>query len=116
MAGEGDPEWLGYMSIYRKRCNLHYVSEWLSKQSASLKDCRETGKSMPHPTHEFWPETISLLTDGVIRWQHLLGTQQIKDAYLLGVGVANRGRFVSFDQRIRIGVVSGATPAKIFLI
>lgn len=62
-----------------------------------------------HPSHQFWPETISLLHPGRIHWQQILGSRQITDAYLLALAVAQGGRFVSFDQRIGIEVVPKAT-------
>lgn len=61
------------------------------------------------PSHGFWPEPISLLEEGLIRWQRLLGPRQITDAYLLALAVHHGGRFVSFDKRIHPDVVAGAS-------
>ena len=80
------------------------------------KIAERLAEACQHPTHEFWPETISLLTDGVIRWQYLLGPRQITDAYLLAIAVVNKGKFVSFDQHINLSVVSGATPANLQVV
>jgi len=77
------------------------------------KIAERLAEACQHPTHEFWPETISLVKDGVIRWQYLLGPRQITDAYLLAIAVVNQGKFVSFDQHINLSVVSGATPANL---
>jgi hypothetical protein len=69
-----------------------------------------------HSSHQFWPETISLLHDGLIQWQRILGPRQITDAYLLALAVAREGRFVSFDQRIGIDVVPTATGEHLAII
>jgi hypothetical protein len=64
-----------------------------------------------HPSHAFWPEPISLLQEGLIDWQRLLGPRQITDAYLLALAVCHGGRFATFDQRIPVEVVPGARAA-----
>jgi predicted nucleic acid-binding protein len=48
-----------------------------------------------HPSHAFWPQEISLLQEGLIRWERILGPRQITDAYLLALAVAHGGRLVS---------------------
>ena len=60
------------------------------------------------PSHRFWPEPISLLEAGLIRWECLLGPRQITHADLLALAVHHGGRFVSFDQRINPDAVPGA--------
>ena len=69
-----------------------------------------------HPSHAFWPQQISLLQDGLIRWEHILGPRQITDAYLLALAVAHGGRLVSFDQRIEPQQVPGATASHLCVI
>lgn len=61
-----------------------------------------------HPSHEFWPDSLSLLDAGRFDWQRLLGPRQLTDAYLLALAVAQGGRFVSLDQRIPLEAVAGA--------
>ena len=51
-----------------------------------------------HPSHAFWPQQISLLQEGLIRWERILGPRQISDAYLLALAVAHGGR-LNRDQR-----------------
>ena len=86
-----------------------------NSQSPS-KIAERLAEACQHPTHEFWPETISLRTDGMIRWQNLLGLRQIIDAYLLASADVNQGKFVSFDQHINLSVISGATPANLQVV
>ena len=69
-----------------------------------------------HGRHQFWPEQISLLQDGLIHWDRLLGHRQITDAYLLALAVTQGGRFVTFDQRISVDLVADATPDHLAVI
>ncbi|MFY8149314.1 MAG: VapC toxin family PIN domain ribonuclease [Prochlorococcaceae cyanobacterium] len=41
------------------------------------------GEACSHASHLFWPEQISLLQAGLIRWKRVLGPRQITDSYLL---------------------------------
>ncbi|MCP9804523.1 PIN domain-containing protein [Cyanobium sp. T1G-Tous] len=68
------------------------------------------------PSHRFWPEPISLLEAGLIRWERLLGPRQITDAYLLALAAHHGGRFVSFDQRINLDAVPGAGAGHLCII
>lgn len=38
-----------------------------------------------HPSHEFWPDDLSLLDDAVFDHAQLLGPKQLTDVYLLGL-------------------------------
>jgi len=69
-----------------------------------------------HPSHAFLPEPISLLQNGLIRWERLLGPRQITDAYLLALAVHHGGRFATFDQRIAADVVPSAGPAHLCIL
>ena len=61
-------------------------------------------------SHLFWAEGISLLEAGLIQWNRVLGPRQITDGSLLALAAKRGGRFVSFDQRIRVDLVPGARP------
>ena len=69
-----------------------------------------------HPSHAFWPQQISPLQEGLIRWERILGPRQITDAYLLALAVAHGGRLVSFDQRLDPQQVPGATASHLCVI
>ncbi|MEI8250017.1 MAG: TA system VapC family ribonuclease toxin [Synechococcus sp. ELA057] len=69
-----------------------------------------------HPSHAFWPMPISLLQDGLIRWERLLGPRQITDAYLLALAATHGGRFATFDQRIGRDLVPAAEARHLCLI
>ena len=80
------------------------------------KIAERLAEACQHPIHEFWPKTISLLTDGMIRWQYLLGPRQITDTYLLAIAVVNQGKFVGFDQHTNLRGVSRATPTNLLVV
>ncbi|MEP7303698.1 MAG: TA system VapC family ribonuclease toxin [Caldimonas sp.] len=59
--------------------------------------------------HEFWPDSVSVLEPGRLRWDHVLSSRQITDVYLLALAVANGGRLVTLDRGIATSAVPGAT-------
>lgn len=61
------------------------------------------------PSHVFWPDACSLLEPERIRWDRVLGSRQITDAYLLALAAENGGRLVTFDRGIAVDAVRGAT-------
>lgn len=84
-------------------------------QPAALVAAR-LAEACAHASHAFWPEPISLLQEGLIHWERLLGPRQITDAYLLALAATHGGRFVSFDQRIAAAVVPAANPANLCIV
>lgn len=60
--------------------------------------------------HQFWPDSVSLLDDGVIDATRVHGPRQLTDAYLLALAVKNGGRLVTFDEGIATSSVIGAKP------
>jgi toxin-antitoxin system PIN domain toxin len=69
-----------------------------------------------HSSHTFWPQQISLLQEGLICWERILGPRQITDAYLLALAVSHGGRLVSFVQRIDPQQVPGASVSHLCVI
>jgi predicted nucleic acid-binding protein len=61
-------------------------------------------------SHEFWPCSVSLLSDHVIESEWLLGPRQVTDVYLLALAVAHGGRFATFDQSVPLKAIRGAGP------
>ena len=76
-------------------------------QAAALVAAR-LAEACSHASHVFWPEPISLLQEGLIRWDRLLGPRQITDAYLLALAANQGSCFSSFDQRISLDLVPSA--------
>ena len=69
-----------------------------------------------HAQHAFWPDSISLLQEGVISWDRLLGHRQVTDGYLLALAVGNGGRLATFDQRIDVLSAPGATSRNLVVL
>lgn len=69
-----------------------------------------------HSAHTFWPDSVSLLTQGLMDWKNLLSGRQITDAYMLALAVANRGSFATLDQGVALSAVHGATPKHLVLL
>lgn len=59
-------------------------------------------------SHEFWPDSLTLLEKGRIRWDRVLTSRQITDTYLLALAVTHGGRLVTFDRGISSEAVPGA--------
>lgn len=59
--------------------------------------------------HSFWSDSISVLDQSHIDLTRVHGSTQLTDVYLLALAVQNNGRLVTFDQRIALSSVIGAT-------
>ena len=64
-------------------------------------------------THEFWPDSQSLLDENIIDITRIHGPRQLTDVYLLALAVAQRGRLVTFDASIATEAVKRAKPANL---
>ncbi|MBV8122850.1 MAG: VapC toxin family PIN domain ribonuclease [Burkholderiaceae bacterium] len=62
-----------------------------------------------HVDHEFWPDSLSLLEPGLLKWDRVTGTRQVSDIYLVALAVKNGGRLVTLDQGISVHAVRGAS-------
>lgn len=67
------------------------------------------GQAVAHAGHVYWPDAFSLLEPGRLRWDRVLGSRQINDAYLLALATEKGARLVTFDRGISIDAVPGAT-------
>ncbi len=61
------------------------------------------------PHHKFWSDSVSMLDERIVDWQKVIGPKQLTDVYLLALAVNNGGRFVTFDKKIPVSLVMGAT-------
>ena len=68
------------------------------------------------PHHLFVPSGASLLDEALFDTQQLLGHRQVTDAWLLGLAVAHGLRFVTFDARLPLRVVRGATAGHVVVL
>jgi toxin-antitoxin system PIN domain toxin len=66
--------------------------------------------------HRFWIEDVSICDGDHFDVGAIRGHQQITDVYLLALAVKNGGRLVTFDQRVPMAAVKGATRASLEVI
>jgi hypothetical protein len=64
-----------------------------------------------HPNHQFWPDSLSLLTVSGVDPSRLLEAGQVTDTYLLALAVHQGGTLVSFDRRLASSAVAGGQAA-----
>ncbi|MFA5372110.1 MAG: TA system VapC family ribonuclease toxin [Sideroxydans sp.] len=69
-----------------------------------------------HPSHQFWPDAISLLQPDSLKWDEVLSSRHVTDAYLLALTVQQGGRFVTLDRGVPIASVSGATATHLVVL
>ncbi|MBK1614711.1 VapC toxin family PIN domain ribonuclease [Rubrivivax gelatinosus] len=67
-------------------------------------------------SHAFWPDDLSLLEPGLLRWDRVLSSRHITDLYLLALAVRHGGRLVTLDRSIAFEAVPGATPEHLTVI
>ncbi len=80
--------------------NAHSVTEVAGRLRAATA----------HSSHDFWPDSLSLLDDDLFDATRIHGPRQLTDAYLLALAVENGGRLVTFDSAIPVAAVTGAEP------
>ncbi len=68
------------------------------------------------PHHEFWPDSLSLLTPGLLDWQKVLTGRHLTDLYLLALAISHQGRFVTLDRAIAIDAVPNASAKHLVIL
>ena len=66
--------------------------------------------------HEFWPCDLSLRDEAALNWAHIMGHNQVTDAYLLALAVRHGGTLATFDHRVARSAVPGATAGHLQLL
>lgn len=69
---------------------------------------KRLGNAVADATHEFWPDSLSLVDEGRLDWSRVLTSRQITDTYLLALAAAHGGRLVTFDRGVSVAAVPGA--------
>lgn len=69
-----------------------------------------------HSTHTFWLDDVSVLDGDCFHHPHIHSARHITDLYLLALAVRNKGRLVSFDQRIPLSAVAGASEQHLVVL
>jgi toxin-antitoxin system PIN domain toxin len=93
-------------------------------QNGCLRIMSQSGYSNPQPLsvlmpmlqhstadahHQFWNDDISLLDAACFNHGLMHSARQLTDLYLLGLAVKQSARLVTFDQRIPLSAVQGAS-------
>ena len=79
--------------------NTRSVSEVVERLRAAAAD----------PSHEFWPDSHSMLDNEIVDVTRVHGPKQFTDIYLLALAVTHNGRLVTFDAGISVSAVRRAT-------
>ena len=66
--------------------------------------------------HAWWPCDVSLRDASVLDWARIMGHNQITDAYLLALAVRHGGALATFDHRVALSAVHGATAGHLQLL
>ncbi|MDA0788823.1 MAG: VapC toxin family PIN domain ribonuclease [Proteobacteria bacterium] len=66
-------------------------------------------QAMDQPFHQFWADDSSILSRDTVNWDLLIGPRQLTAIYLLSLAVQNNGRFVTFDTKVSMDMVHGAS-------
>jgi toxin-antitoxin system PIN domain toxin len=74
------------------------------------------GDAAAQRSHEFWPDSVSILDAGRLRWDHVLTSRQITDAYLLALAVSRGGRLVTLDRGIAVHAVPKASAESLVVL
>ena len=65
---------------------------------------------------EHWDLGLSLIRSESINWTRVMGHNQITDAYLLALAIAQNGALATLDHRIALSAVHGAQQRHLVLL
>ena len=78
-------------------------------------DCAEVANTLAEwcqaDGHQFWPDDLSLLSDGLIDRLQLISPKRITDTYLLALAVRRAGKLATLDRRLSPEAVNGGREA-----
>jgi toxin-antitoxin system PIN domain toxin len=74
------------------------------------------GDATRHKAHRFWPDEMSLLDAGSVRWDRVLSGTLLADTYLLALAVRHGGRLVTFDRAVPLAAIPGAGAEHLLLL
>ena len=73
-------------------------------------------RSTAAPFHEFWPDDVSLLDAARFEHGHIHSPRQLTDLYLLALAMRHGGRLVTFDRRMPLSAVPGASEEHLVVL
>jgi toxin-antitoxin system PIN domain toxin len=77
---------------------------------------KRLGDACADPLHEFWPDDVSILNEGVVDRSRIHGHRQITDVYLLALASKRGGRFVTFDNAVALRAVTRAQQKNLLVL
>ncbi|MDD5319862.1 MAG: hypothetical protein PHD43_04460 [Methylococcales bacterium] len=104
------------MSDYPERLYPHSFKPSYPNSVATKQVSDRLAEATLHPSHQFWPDAISLLNTDFLNWEWVLNSRQVTDLYLLALAVQQGGRFVTLDRGIAIDAVAGANIEHLLVI
>ena len=66
--------------------------------------------------YQFWDDAVSFRDERLFNGSLVRGHRQLTDIYLLGLAAKRGGRLVTFDQKIPLAAVKGATRAALEVV
>jgi uncharacterized protein len=86
------------------------------KRPTAAQAIEQLSLQLAEPSHEFWPDGISIAEAALFDRTHILGPKQIADVYLLALAVKNCGRLVTFDRGVPLRAVRAAEPKHLVML
>lgn len=68
-----------------------------------------------NPNHHFWPDDLPVSVACSQTESQLTGFNQLTDAYLLGLAIHRRARFITLDRRMNV-LLTNQSPARDSLV
>ena len=68
------------------------------------------------PYHVYWPDDVSIVDPARFDPTRIHGPKQLTDVYLLAIAVRQGGCFATFDERISLSAVPGATAEHLRIV
>ena len=72
--------------------------------------------AVSHSRHEFWPDDVSALDEGLIDFTRVHGPKQLTDVYLLALAASKGGRLVTFDRALPLAAAIKAQRKHLVVI
>lgn len=97
----------------RVMCNYKYPADERFSPGQMIQDLTDF---INVSDHEFWPDDISLTDSSLFSKGNIVSPTWLTDIYLLALATQRGGRLVTFDRRIRIETVPGASKNNLCII
>lgn len=106
LAAHAKPGWASCPLTQNGCLRILSLGSYPNAQPTALV-AQRLARAVAGASHVFWPDSVNLLEPGVLRWDRVLSSRQVTDAYLLALAATHGGRLVTFDR----GISTEAVPA-----